>query len=348
MTNQLKKVAKLIFLFIIASALVQSCGNNKNIETKSMEQIRKEEGTPVKVMTLQFEDLKLKLNYLSTLEGYRQSVVTSLVGDKVQKFSAKVGSAVKEGQIVVEFPTNNPALQFEQAKLSYDNFKKMYERMKALLAGGETSQQNFDNTETQYLVAKRNYESLKQMLFVESPISGLIVEKNVEEGQKVKNGDKLFTVAQIDRMKAIFWVSYDELQYIKNGMEVSVDVNGKIFKGRISEVALAEDQMRRAFKIEAEIPNSRHELKVGMSVNIYFDYYHNPQAIVIPTSALSVNSGKNYVFLTDGTIATMQEVQTGKTIGDKIEILSGLKPNDKLIYQGVSLLSNGVKIKILE
>ncbi|MGB9701473.1 MAG: efflux RND transporter periplasmic adaptor subunit [Candidatus Kapaibacteriota bacterium] len=348
MINQLKKVAKLMFLFIIAGTLIQSCGNNKKVETKSMEQIRKEEGVPVKVMTLQFEDLRLQLNYLSTLEGYRQSVVTSMVGDKVQKFTAKVGTAVKEGQIVVEFPTNNPALQFEQAKLSYENFKKMYDRMGALLAGGETSQQNFDNTETQYLVAKRNYESLKQMLFVESPISGLIVEKNVEEGQKVKNGDKLFTVAQIDRVKAIFWVSYDELQYIKNGMEVNAEINGKNFKGRISEVALAEDQMRRAFKIEAEIPNPKHELKVGMSVNISFDYYHNPQAIVIPTSALAVSSGKNYVYLTDGTTAIMQEVKLGKTQGDKIEIISGLKPNDRLIYQGISLLSNGVKIKILE
>ncbi len=342
------KFMKLGIILVISAFLIQSCGQKQKVASKSMDEIRKEQGVPVRVMNISQQDLTLRFNYMSTLEGYRQSVVTSMVGDKVEKFSFKVGAAVKENQVVVEFPTDNPALQFEQAKVSFDNLKKMYDRMKALLAGGETSQQNFDNTETQYLVAKRNYESLKQMLFVESPISGLIVEKNVEEGQKVKNGDKLFTVAQIDKMKAIFWVNDQELQYIKNGMGVEIKLNDKVYKGHISEVALAQDQMRKAFKIEAEFPNPKHELKVGMTVEISFVYYNNPQAIVIPRSAIALISGKNYVYLADGNTATAQEVQIGKAQGDQVEIISGLKPNDKIISEGVNLLTNGIKVKIQE
>ena len=343
-----KNYLKVFVIFAISLGILglQSCGKKEKVVVKSIEQIQKEQGVPVKTIDITTQDLKLDIKFLSTLEGIRQATVTSMVADKIEKFPLKVGSAVKEGQIICQFPTNNPALQFEQAKASYENFSKTYERMKALLAGGETSQQNFDNIETQYLVSKRNYEALKQMLFVEAPISGLIVEKYVEEGNKIKNGDKIFTVAQMDRMRAIFWVNDEELQYIKSGTPVTIEKNGKTYNGRISEVALAQDQMKKAFKIVAEFPNNNRELKVGMTVDVKLDYYHNPNAIVIPRSAVTVIGGKSYVYLAVDDKAIATEVSTGKTVGESTEIISGLKPSDKLIYQGVSLISNGTKIMI--
>lgn len=338
--------ALLLATFFVGINGLQSCGKKEKVVVKSIEEIQKEQGVPVKTLEIKTEDLKLDLKFLSTLEGIRQATVTSMVGDKVEKFPYKVGSAIREGQIVCQFPTDNPALQFEQAKVGYENLAKTYERMKALLAGGETSQQNFDNIETQYLVSKRNYEALKQMLFVEAPISGLLVEKFVEEGNKVKIGDKLFTIAQMDRMRAIFWVNDEELQYIKNGMPVVIEKNGKTYNGKISEVALAQDQMRKAFKIIADFPNPNRELKVGMTVEVKFDYYHNPNAIVIPRSAVTVIGGKNYVYLADGDKAVATEVTLGKSVGENIEVIGGLKTGDKLIYQGVSLISNGTKILV--
>ncbi len=343
-----KNYLKVLVIFAASIAIVglQSCEKKEKVVVKSIEQIQKEQGVPVKTMDITTQELKLDLKFLSTLEGIRQATVASMVGDKIEKFPFKVGSAIREGQIVCQFPTNNPALQFEQAKVGYENFSKTYERMKALLAGGETSQQNFDNIETQYLVAKRNYEALKQMLFVEAPISGLLVEKFAEEGNKVKVGDKIFTIAQMDRMRAIFFVNDEELQYIKSGLAVTIEKNDKVYNGRITEVALAQDQMRKAFKIIAEFPNTNRELKVGMTVDVKLDYYKNPNAIVIPRSAVSVIAGKNYVYLADGDKATATEVSVGKAIGENVEIINGLKPGDKLIYQGVSLIANGTKILV--
>lgn len=336
-------------LFFTAFLMIfglQSCSEKKAEPAKSMEQIQKEDGVPVKITEVKYQELSLDLKYLSTLEGYRQSTVVSMVGDKVEKFDAKVGTAVKEGQIVVEFPLNNPALQFEQAKIGLENAKKIYDRMKALLEGGETSQQNYDNVETQYLVAKRNFESLKQLLFIEAPISGLIVEKFIEEGQKVKIGDKLFTVAQIDKMKAVFWVSDEEMQYFKNGMSVTITKNDKVFNGRITEVALAQDMMKKAYKIVAEFPNSGRNLLVGMTVELTMNYYNNPKAVVIPRSAVVYKVNQAFVFVVNGETAKLIEVKLGKSQGEMVEIYSGLNIGDKLIYQGVSLLNDGAKLLI--
>ena len=342
----MKKTIFLIIIALFAGLTLQSCKKENKVVSKTMEEIQKENGVPVKLTKIETQELTIPLKYMSTLEGIKQTTVTAPVADNVDLFKGKVGKVVKEKDVVVTFPTDNPALQFEQAKLSFENFKKMYERMSALLAGGETSQQNYDNIETQYLVAKRNYESLKQMLFVEAPISGTIVEKFVDERFKTKSGAKLFTIAQIDRMKAIFWVSDEELIYIKNGMPVQITKNDKVYNGRISEVALAQDEMRKAFKIEADFPNPKRELKVGMTVEIQFDSYKNPSAIVIPRSSIVVKAGKSYVFVSDGSNAQEREITLGKTIGEMVEITSGLNVGDELITEGVSILTSGAKLNI--
>ena len=345
-----KRIISSIIIGIFAVGLtisLQSCGNSNNDQSsqkQSIESIHKSEGVPVSVQAIQPEEMKITLSYLSSLVGYKQATVTSMVADKIDKIKVKVGSRVAEDQVIVQFPLDNPSLQYEQAKLSYDNYKKTYERMKTLLQAGETSQQNFDNIETQYLVAKRNYESIQQMLFVESPISGTIVEIPYEEGEKVKSGDKLFTVAQIDRLKAVFWVADQDLEHLKNGMSVTIEKNGKVFIGKISEISLALDQTRKAFKVEAEFPNKNKELYVGMTVDVLIPYYTNPQAIVVPRSALVQQGGRYYVYIAMDNTAKMQEVKIGQSQGEKVEIFSGLKQGDKIITESINLLSDGSKI----
>ncbi len=338
-----------VFLAISIMLLLQSCGNGKKDDAssnQSIESIQKKEGIPVQTIEIKQTELTLDLKYLSTLMGSKQATVVSLVADKIEKVRSRVGSRVAEDQVIVEFPIDNPALQFEQAKLSYENFKKTYERMKTLLQAGETSQQNYDNIETQYLVAKRNYESLKQMLYVESPISGTIVEMPYEEGEKVKLGDKLFTVAQIDRLKAVFWVTDQDLLNLKNGMSVTIEKNDRVYKGKITEISLAQDQVRKAFKIEAEFPNRNRDLFVGMTVDVRIPFYSNPQAIVIPRSSLLQQGGKYYVYLAVDDTAQLQEVKIGKSQGDQVEIFSGLQPGDKIITESINLLSDGSKISV--
>jgi RND family efflux transporter MFP subunit len=342
--NGINKVLFSTFLFAVI--LLHSCDNEERPASKSMDEIHKEQGVPVRILTVQTQEFNLSLNYTVTLEGIKQTTVSSMVNDEIKKFLPKIGNSVIENQVVVEFSVNNPAWQYDKLKESYDNLKKTYEKNNSLPANNETSRQNFENIETQYLVAKKNFESLKKMLFVTAPFPGQIVEKFAEQGQKVKIGDNLFTIAQTDKMKASFWVTEEELVFLKEGMEIEIIDQEKTYKGKISEVALSQDQMRKAFKIDAEFPNPKRELKVGMTVDIKIDSYKNPKAIAIPSSSVIFRNGRNFVFITDGATAIEKEVTLGKFQYDNIEILSGLNSGDNLIYQGFTLLKNGSKVKI--
>lgn len=337
-----------VLIAALASVFVQSCNKTETkVESKSMEEIYSEEGAPVVVETIGVTDFRKVLSFFATLRGAKEAIERSSVGDDIAKINYDVGSYVKKGDVVIEFPTDNPALQYEQAKVGLENAKKTYDRMKALLEAGQTSQQNFDNVEANYLVQKRNFESLKQLLFVEAPISGVITEMYVKVGDNVGLGAELFSVAQTGSVKAKAWATEDEVAKIKVGMDAFIIPNGDTVRGKVTEVALAMDPQRRAFGVETTFPNKKKHLRSGVTADIQIITYENPNAIVIDRNYVqTAPDGSNFVYIAEGDKSVKRTVLLGASQDVNVEILSGLNPGDKMIVQGLNLIEKYDKIRV--
>ncbi len=349
MKSKLSISGNLIAAMFAAFSLVllSGCGQEEKKETKSMEQIRKEEGVPVKTITVEREKFEKYLSFFSRLKGIKESTKYSTTQDEIKRINYRVGDYVKEDSIVVEFPKDNPAIQYEQTKLAYENSKKTYGRMKALLDEGEVSQAKFDGVETQYLVNKRNYESMRQMLFVEAPISGTLIELNFNEGDDVPARKPMFTIAQLHRMIAEMWVSEEEALQLRKGMPAYIEWYGERFDGRITQISMQMDARKRAFKVEAEFHNPGKKLKSGITADVKIKAYDKEEAIAIPRNLIQKDGDSRYVFLAYGDKAVRTPVQTGLQSGLDVEITSGLETGDKVITKGLSLLEDGRKIKII-
>jgi membrane fusion protein, multidrug efflux system len=346
--NRMKN--KIIILFILSAfslLLFQGCGKEK-ADAKSMEQIRNEEGVPVKVEAVKYKKFTKYYSFFGKLTGIKEATKSSMVGGKIEKINAKVGDPVKKDQVIVEFAEDNPGIQFMQAKEAFDNAEKTYSRMKALLKAGETAQANFDAAETQYLVAKRNYESLKDMLFIDSPFDGTVVDIKVNEGDNVKNETRLFTVSQLNKMHTKIWASETEISSVKKGMNAEIVYNGKKFSGKVTEVSMAADPYKQAFYAEVEFDNPKMELKSGVTVEVKILTYENPKAIIIPRNLIMTDDKGTYVFLENNGVAEKRYVTNGNDSGLDYEIRNGLNPGDKVIVQGISLLDKGTKVKLVE
>ncbi len=335
-------------LTLILGLFVFGCGSKSNEETKSMEQIQSEEGIPVKVETVAYKPFQKYLSFYSKLTGIKEATKGAMTGGKIEKINVRVGDYVKENQVIVEFDTDNPALQYEQARTSYENAKKSYDRIKSLLEAGETSQANFDGAETQYLVSKRNYESLKQMLFVESPLDGRIVDLKVNAGDNVNKDVHLFTVAQTSIMRAKIWVSEKEIGLIKKGMKAEAVYNGKNYQGKISDVSLGIDPARQSFYAEAEFNNPGNELMNGVTVEIKVLIYENQNAIIIPRNLMMSDEKGHYLFTENNGKAVKVYAENGRESGIYYELSKGLKPGDRLIIKGADQIENGTTVKVIQ
>ncbi|OGU60741.1 MAG: hypothetical protein A2V66_08845 [Ignavibacteria bacterium RBG_13_36_8] len=348
---KLRKIILVIPIIVISSmamVLFQSCGSDKEESSKSMQQIQSEEGIPVVVELIQYKLFSKYLSFFSKLSGIKEAIEGAAVGGRIEKINVKVGDYVKKGQVVMEFPYDATALQYEQAKSAFENAEKNYERMKVLLKSGEISQANFDGVETQYLVAKRNYETQKQMMFVEAPFDGMITSIAVNEGDNVKGKDPLFTVTQLSQMRTRIWASEDEIRQIRNGMSAFVEYQGKKYRGSVVEKSIVMDPYRQAYYAEIEFNNPGNELKSGPTVDVKILVYENPNAIIIPRNLVKQDENGYYVFVENRGTAEKKYITNGKESGINYEVSSGLNIGDRLIVKGSAQLVNGTKVKVTQ
>lgn len=340
------KLRRLIMICLpVAALLLNACSEEKKEEAKSMEQIQQSEGIPVTVEPVAHSSFVSELSYFTKLSGVKQSTRGALIGGKIEKINAKVGDAVKKGDVIVEFPQTEPASAYVQAKSAYEDSKRNYERMKELYNIGETSKANYEGMETKYLVDKRNYEAQKQLLFVDSQFDGVITEIMVKEGDNVKGEAALFTVAQVDGMRAKMWASTSEVGMIKKGMTAVIEDNGRKYYGKIVEVALSVDAYKQSFSVEAEFRNPNKELKAGAVYEVKINVYENGKAVVVPRNLVKKDEKGYYTFLENNGAAVKKYIQIGKENGINYEIKGGLGVGDRLIVKGAGQLADGSKVK---
>jgi len=330
-----------------------SCMKEEKAQSKSMEELQSQKGLPIKIKKVVKEEFETKLTFFAKLSGIKESTQGTNFSDYVKKVHAKVGDFVKEGKTIIEFPTDVPTLQYAQAKAAFENAEKLYKRMKELMDAGETAQQNFDNAKLNYEVSQRNFEAMKQMVRVEAPFSGTLIKLFVKEGEipPVANPGQprpLFTVAQLDVIKATINVSEKEINYFKPGLPATIIYNGEEFIGRVSEISPAFDTRSHSFPVEVHFPNGHRKLKSGVTADLYIKVYSNPNAIIVPRNLITMEDSKNFVFVAKNGKAEKREIELGMEDGINVEILKGLSEGENIINCCKTQLSEGMKINIIK
>ncbi len=333
---------------VLSGALLSSCSSKDEDGSKSMEQIQKEEGLPVVVQPVQVQKFETYLTFYGPFKGLQETIVGAMIGGRIDKILVKPGSLVKKDQVIIRFPEDSPASQYQQAKSAYENSKKTYQRMKALYDAGEIAQAQYDGIATKYSVDKRNYETMKDMLELDAPYDGVLTELMVHEGDNVKSKTPLFTIAQLNKMKIRIWLSDSERMRIKKGMPVLAHAGGKTFAGVVNELSMSVDPMKQAFSADLIFDNPNHEILPGLTADVKVILYENKEAVVVPRSLVKKNDTESYVFLAKDGKALQQKVTITHESGIFYEIGSGLKAGDPLIIKGNARLNDGSKIKVVK
>lgn len=343
----MKRILSLNLLLAILFLNFSGCSKEKDA-AKSMEQLHKENGVPVRIETVQLTQFSTRHSFHAVLTGIKESTASAMISDKVENILKNVGDKVQKDEVVITFPTDNPAAQYHQAKVGYEHAKSTMERMENLFKNGGISQQDFENAKTQYQVAQANWDAVKQTVRVQAPISGIISSIKVQESDNVKPGDALFTVSQTQKLKAKIWVSEEQVQNFKPGNKATAAWNGIELTGKIFQVDMSLNTKMQAFGVGVEFDNGDGKIMSGVNAEVTLFSEDNGAAVVVERKNIIQREDHSYVFVAEGDIAKLKEIQTGKIQDLDIVVLSGLNPGEKLITQGQMLLQDKSKIKIIE
>lgn len=343
----MKRSLSIMTIFLIMLYFSTAC-QQEQAESKNLEQIYKEEGIPVRVKTITAQEFQKELSFHSVLSGMKESAVYALLDDEVEKVLVRVGDYVKKDQVLLTFPTDNPAAKYYQAKVAFENAERAHERIENLYRDGGISRQELDNASAAFEVAKADWEAVKQIVEVKAPISGYITKVNVRETDNVQRDDELFTISRIDKMKAVVWISEEEIFDIQRGMPAFAAWKGFEIAGMVVQVDMAMDQDRKAFQALIELDNPGNRLKPGTTVEVKIITYTNPEAVVVARKDILQEGEESYVFILNSDVAEKRAVKLGQQYILDVEILEGLTPGDDLIVEGQLLLEPGSKVKVVK
>jgi RND family efflux transporter MFP subunit len=335
----------------IATVLAVSCAGKPEAETAgqapaaSMETLYTENGYPVSIRTLRAEDFSVYLKYPTVLQARSESTAYASLSDVVRQINVKVGDRVERDQVILSFSRDNQT--FEQARLSYENAQRNFNRSSALFDAADISRQEFDAARTHYEIARAAFQAASDMINVKSPIAGTLTRLDVHVTENVRPGTALFTVAGTGGFETRFYVGANEIDRVNIGARVYISNAGQNIEGRISQVSLMMDSAKQAFPVTAYFDvNGIHSrnLVSGMGVDVAVETYHNGKALVLSRKELVKNGEAYTAFIEYNGSARQVAVELGETNGLRYEITGGLSEGDLLICEGQQRLENDTRI----
>jgi multidrug efflux system membrane fusion protein len=211
----------------------------------------------------------------------------------------------------------------------------------------------------------RNHAELQQVSLalqdctVRSPIEGVVLKRNIEEGSLVGQGTVAFTLADASSVKVAFGLPDIQLASIRSKESLSVTtegIPGRVFSGRVTEIAPQADPKTRVFDVEVSLSNQDHLLKPGMVAALStIDDAPRKEGLTIPLSAVvrSTSNANGYaVFViheqSGKYVAEERQVKLGEAVGQVISVLDGIRANDKVVTLGATRIANGQEVRLAE
>ncbi len=290
-----------------------------------------------------------------TLEPSLVIRIASPIPEVVEEVLVKEGEAVRQGQALARFRTS----AVEPAALSADAQRRLaasdYERMQSLFKEGAVSQRDVENAEVTLRAAEATAALAKKKLdesTVRAPASGVISQRSVDSGDRVKDGDLLFQLVNTSELEFAATVPSEYVADVRVGAPVVLAVTGATdaaLGGRVARVNAAVDPATRQVKVYVTVSNRAGRLMGGLFASGRVVLREVKGAVAVPLTALRRDAaGKTYVLIVESGHIARRDVAPGATDeqASLIQITAGLTGGETVVLGAASGLEPGQPVTI--
>ncbi len=312
--------------------------------------------------------LPIKLTAHGNIAAWQEASVGAEIGGlRLAEVLVNVGDTVQRGQVLARFATDAVQADLAQARAvvaeasaSAQEATANADRVRALLNTGVFSGQQSSQYLTAEQTAKARVESAKAVMAaqllrlqnteVRASDSGIISTRLATVGAVVGAGSELFKLIRQGRLEWRAEVGASELYRLPVGAAVSVAAaSGSPVTGRVRTVAPTVDPQTRSGLVYVDLPSEPSKqagLKAGMFASGEFELGSSP-ALTVPQQAVVVRDGFSYVFRLNADQRVSQlKVQTGRRVGERVELLDGVGAESSLVASGAGFLNDGDLVKV--
>ena len=295
----------------------------------------------------------------------RASPGTVLMG-RVEEVLRHEGDRVRAGEVLARVESRDVAARLAQAEAGVaaaraqeENARLAKERMERLQARQAASRKNVEDAVTGYEAAAAGLRAAEEGVKaarvaygnseVKAPFAGVVAEKRVEVGDTAAPGMPLFVVEDTSKMKVEASVPESSIAGLAAGrpVQVMVEAAGEgTRQGVLSEILPAGDPRSRTFTVRVVLDNSDGALRSGMFARLIIEK-GDRKALVVSESSLVRRGPLTGVFVVDeGSVARLRWITAGETRDGKIEVLTGLKAEERIVLSPPPAIADGAKIEV--
>ncbi len=285
--------------------------------------------------------------------GIRESYVVSETQGRIEKVNFNLGQWVNNGRLLVQVNSAIQKAAYEQAKRAASAAELNLTVTEELFNEGSASDAELKNAQSQATGARTQLESTRKAYSdcrILAPISGYIAQKEltIEKGNVLAGGTLITRIVDISSLKTTVPVGEMEVGILKKGMPAEIKVpavGNQTFSGKVRAIAAGSDPSTGSYPVEIAWKNTKdRRIKSGMSVRVTVSTEESDSVILIPAISTFEKEHKNAVFVASDSKAAIHFIQTGRAIGNSVEIIGGLKVGEILITTGIATLSRGENI----
>jgi len=326
------------------------------------------------IAALAAEELPEVQEAVGTVQARATAVIAARIAGSVSGVFAREGDRVGKGKLLVaiEAPESGAAAAgaasgveeasraLEEAHARQRLADATFDRYRRLFGEQAVTRQEFETRQTEMEVAAQGVARAEARLSqarhgakaagtvagygkVASPISGVVVAKQVEAGQTVFPGTPLMTVEGDAGFRLEVAAPEGLLGKVRPGDQVGIAVEGAPVTGRVSEVVPVVDPGSRTFTVKVDLPS--RGLRSGSYGKAFFKV-GSRVGIAVPASAIVERGALTSVWAVSREgIARLRLVKLGRTLDGRVEVLSGLSAGERIVTAGAERVVDGAKVQ---
>lgn len=282
---------------------------------------------------------------VGTVESRARATLAAKLSATIDQFPVGLGQAVKKGDLLVKLDAKEVRARLDRATASRLQAETDLRRFTALRDQQALTPAEFDAAEARFRVADaslREAETLLADTEIQAPFDGVVVRKFAEIGDLAAPGKPLLDLEDPATLRFVADVPDTLLTNLHRGMDLEIRAGSSV-KGKLRDLSPSANPLSRTARIEVDLPGS--ELRSGSFGRLQVPAGSRTR-VLAPLSSLVRRGQIEAVFVVQDGKAVLRIVKSGEVHNEWVEILSGLRPGERLITENVEHLLDGEAVTL--
>jgi membrane fusion protein (multidrug efflux system) len=336
---------RIVLAMMALAGVLSGCGGQANGNAA------RREAPMVRAAAVQHARFVERIEAVGTARANEQVTLAAPVTERIQSLNFDDGDFIGRGQVVAVLAAGQENAQLAEAGARAREARQQLERLNALKKRGFATNSAVDSQVALAAQAQAQAAEARASIgdrVIRAPFSGWVSLRNISSGAVVQAGTEIAQISDISRIKLDFAVPETLLSRVQAGQTIEARAAAwpdQPFRGTVDSVDPVLNAETRAATVRAILANGDRRLKPGMLLTVTIEAAARDSPAV-PELAIVGEGEETYVFVVEKDAAKRVQVRTGLHQNGMVEVLSGLRPGQRVITEGVVKVTDGQKVRV--